>query len=72
MTFSTSDIESAGYETTTAIVITNSEEYVNISMDSMEPDYVTFESLKKTVKNANEEGYYMFITPNIKANTNNI
>ena len=39
--------------------IANKEVFV--SMDSMKPDYVPFESLKKFVKNANEEGYYMFI-----------
>lgn len=43
----------------TPLKISNKDVFV--SMDSMKPDYVPFESLKKTVKNANEEGYYMFI-----------
>jgi chitin disaccharide deacetylase len=34
---------------------------VYLSMDSMKPDYVPFESLKKTVENAEEDGYNMFI-----------
>lgn len=32
MTFSISDIEAAGYVTTTAIVVTNSEEYANVEV----------------------------------------
>lgn len=41
------------------INIGNQNVYIN--MESMNPDYVPFESLKKVVENANEEGYYMFI-----------
>jgi sugar PTS system EIIA component len=32
MTFSISDIEVAGYETTTAIIVTNSQEFVNVDV----------------------------------------
>jgi chitin disaccharide deacetylase len=34
---------------------------VYISMEAMNPNYDPFESLKKTIENADEEGYYMFI-----------
>jgi len=43
----------------TPMKIGNKNVYAN--MDSMNPDYVPFQSLKKTVENADEEGYYMFI-----------
>ncbi|MEH7549739.1 ChbG/HpnK family deacetylase [Neobacillus vireti] len=34
---------------------------VYVYMDGMKPDYVPFESLKKTVERADEVGYHMFI-----------
>lgn len=43
----------------TPIKIGNNNVY--ISMDSMNPDYVPFESLKKTVEKANENACYMFV-----------
>lgn len=43
----------------TPIKVNNKKVYV--SMDSMKADYVPFEALKKTVENADDDEYHMFI-----------